>query len=184
MWYTYDCEFLEDGKTIKFISIGMVAEDGREYYAVNAEMDTRAVAADNWLMDNVMSSIGHETFVEFDVEGGPVTRNLRLTDPAAKPRDQIAQDIIGFVGNDPEPELWAWYCAYDHVCLAQLFGKMIDIPDNIPMFTNDIKTLVKEVERRQGFVGMRLPPQPTGHHNALDDARHNVVRYNYLQALL
>ena len=30
----YDTEFLEDGKTIDLISIGMVAEDGREYYAV------------------------------------------------------------------------------------------------------------------------------------------------------
>ena len=30
----YDFEFLEDGSTIEPISIGMVCEDGREYYAV------------------------------------------------------------------------------------------------------------------------------------------------------
>lgn len=30
----YDCEFLEDGNTIDLISMGMVAEDGRELYAV------------------------------------------------------------------------------------------------------------------------------------------------------
>jgi hypothetical protein len=28
----YDCEFLEDGERIHLISIGMVAEDGREFY--------------------------------------------------------------------------------------------------------------------------------------------------------
>lgn len=32
--YDYDCEFLEDGKTIALISIGIVADDGRTYYAV------------------------------------------------------------------------------------------------------------------------------------------------------
>ncbi len=30
--YFYDCEFLENGNTIELISIGIVADDGREYY--------------------------------------------------------------------------------------------------------------------------------------------------------
>ena len=184
MKYFYDCEFLEDGKTIDFISIGMVAEDGRELYAVSNECDTRRIARDEWMMLNVMSSIDHEPYIAFDAEGFPVVRDLLITDKKAMSRKDIAQEIVDFIGHDQQAELWAWYGAYDHVCLAQLFGKMINLPDNIPMWTNDIKTLVKEVERRQGFVGMRLPPQPSGHHNALDDARHNVVRYNYLQALL
>lgn len=33
MKYFLDTEFHEDGKTIDLISIGIVAEDGREYYA-------------------------------------------------------------------------------------------------------------------------------------------------------
>jgi 3' exoribonuclease, RNase T-like len=37
----YDTEFIEDGRTIDLISIGMVAEDGREYYAVNRDMIVR-----------------------------------------------------------------------------------------------------------------------------------------------
>ena len=35
MKYFYDTEFIEDGSTIELISIGVVAEDGREYYAVS-----------------------------------------------------------------------------------------------------------------------------------------------------
>ena len=35
--YCYDTEFLDDGNTIELISIGIVCEDGREYYAVNAD---------------------------------------------------------------------------------------------------------------------------------------------------
>ena len=39
MRYFYDCEFIEDGRTIDLVSIGVVAEDGREYYAVSTEFD-------------------------------------------------------------------------------------------------------------------------------------------------
>lgn len=34
MKYFFDIEFLEDGRTIELISIGIVAEDGSEYYTV------------------------------------------------------------------------------------------------------------------------------------------------------
>lgn len=185
MRYTYDCEFLEDGRTIDLISIGMVNIDtGDEYYAVSKEFDTRAVAAHDWLMDNVMTSIEHEQWVVVDGQGFPVVRDIVVTDPAARTRDEIAQGIVDFIGTDNHAELWAWYGAYDHIALCQLFGKMIDLPEKVPMFTNDIKTLLKEVERRTGKIGVRIPAQPAGEHNALDDARHNVVRYNYLMELL
>lgn len=35
MRYFYDTEFIEDGHTIDLISIGVVAEDGRSYYAIS-----------------------------------------------------------------------------------------------------------------------------------------------------
>lgn len=37
--YFYDTEFIEDGQTIELVSIGIVAEDGREYYAVSTDFD-------------------------------------------------------------------------------------------------------------------------------------------------
>ncbi|MGH3782429.1 MAG: polyadenylate-specific 3'-exoribonuclease AS, partial [Pseudonocardiaceae bacterium] len=39
MRFFYDCEFIEDGVTIELISIGVVDEQGREYYAVSTEFD-------------------------------------------------------------------------------------------------------------------------------------------------
>src|SRR5882762_5629922 len=55
----YDTEFLEDGKTIELISIGMVREDGEEYYAV---VDVGAITwlritQHDWLMRNVIPSL-------------------------------------------------------------------------------------------------------------------------------
>jgi len=180
MRYYYDTEFHEDGKTIDFISIGILAEDGREYYAVSNEFDTRRVAQNNWLMENVMTSIDHDSFVVADGEGIPLIRDIYVTDPAAKSRAEIAQDILDFVGLDDYAELWAWYSAYDHVCLAQLFGKMINMPNRLPFQTDDIKTLVKLARVQPNH----LPRQPEGLHNALADAKHNKVRYDFLMGVL
>ena len=37
--YFYDCEFIEDGRVIDLVSIGVVDEYGREFYAVSTEFD-------------------------------------------------------------------------------------------------------------------------------------------------
>ena len=39
MRFFYDTEFIEDGETIELISIGIVGDDGREYYAVSTDFD-------------------------------------------------------------------------------------------------------------------------------------------------
>lgn len=178
MKYFYDTEFNEDGKTIDLISIGIVAEDGREFYAVSAEFDTRRVAKDWWLMQNVMSSIGHETFVVCDFQGAPIIRDFRLTTPYAMTRLQMRDEILKFLGDDADPEWWAWYSSYDHVALIQLLaGKMIDQPKGWPYTTMDISQLHKFLKCPE------MPQQPSGKHNALEDAKFNVVRYNYLMDL-
>ena len=34
MRYFYDTEFIDDGRTVELISIGVAAEDGRECYSI------------------------------------------------------------------------------------------------------------------------------------------------------
>src|SRR6185312_3662524 len=134
MKYFYDTEFLEDGVTIDLISIGIVCNDGRSYYAVSEDADYFRIKQNSWLMDNVMSSIPYESR---RVRGRKFS-TIFPTGDFVKSRKQIKDDIIEFVGED-NPEFWAWYGAYDHVALCQLFGKMIDLPSNFPMFTRDIR---------------------------------------------
>jgi hypothetical protein len=148
MKYFYDTEFLEDGMTIELISIGIVAEDGREYYAINADMPYDRIAKDDWLMENVVANLGPQ-------------RGFRTM------KSVIRDDVASFLRSDDEDvELWADYAAYDHVVLAQLFGKMIDLPPWVPMFTHDFQQEL----RRLGNPA--IPAQPDGLHNALADARH------------
>jgi hypothetical protein len=53
--YFYDTEFIEDGRTIELISIGVAAEDGREYYAVSTEFDPER--AGSWVRANVLPKL-------------------------------------------------------------------------------------------------------------------------------
>src|SRR4051812_26869590 len=104
--YCYDTEFLEDGKTIELISIGIVCEDGREYYAVNSDMPTSRVFADDWLRKNVWTQL------PIVWNGLRPTGALDLQSPVVKPKSVIASEVGEFLLAGGKPELWAYYSAY------------------------------------------------------------------------
>lgn len=118
MRFWFDTEFIEDGKTIDLISIGVVSENGETYYAEAVECDLSR--ASDWVKQNVLPHL----------TGSPV------------PRAQIARDLIEFFGE--KPEIWAYYADYDWVALCQLFGRMVDLPKGWPMYCRDLKQLADE----------------------------------------
>lgn len=171
---SYDTEFLEDGRTIDLISIGMVDDAGRELYLINADAPWGRIAERPWLVDNVLPSLPRAEVTPSNPAG------INFEHLLVVPRATIALEVRDFIlGEHPDVapvdagrpvDLWAWYGAFDHVALAWLFGPMIDLPQGIPMFTNDIRQWV-------GMLGdPPLPRQSAGAHNALEDARFNVVR--------
>ena len=86
------------------MSIGVVGEDGREFYAVSTEFDpTRAGA---WVRSNVLPKLPSPG------------------DPAWRSRARIRADLLAFLtepGDDVE--LWAWIAAYDHVAAVPAVGR-------------------------------------------------------------
>jgi hypothetical protein len=114
----FDTEFIEDGKTIDLISIGMIREDGDTLYLENSECDlSRAVP---WVQENVLCHLlGQEST-----------------------RASISESVLEFAGSSPE--FWAYYADYDWVVLCQLYGTMMDLPKGWPMYCRDIK---QEIER-------------------------------------
>ncbi|HEX7322331.1 MAG TPA: polyadenylate-specific 3'-exoribonuclease AS [Mycobacterium sp.] len=158
MRYFYDTEFIEDGRTIELISIGVVAEDGREYYAVSTEFDPGR--AGSWVRSHVLP---------------------KLPPPASqlwRSRSRIRTDLEAFLGvTAGEPiELWAWVAAYDHVALCQLWGQMPDLPAAIPRFTRELRQLWEDRGRP------RLPPRSPDSHDALVDARDSLRRFRVITA--
>lgn len=106
----------------------------------------------------------------------PIRENeIDISHPSVKPKAIIAQEVLAFLraGHTP-PELWAFYSSFDHVVLAQLWGTMVAMPKDIPMWTNDLQS--QAYLHRTG-----LPHQSVGKHNALVDAKFNVVRYEALK---
>ncbi|MDD4865988.1 MAG: polyadenylate-specific 3'-exoribonuclease AS [Mycobacterium sp.] len=159
MRYFYDTEFIEDGRTIDLISIGVVAEDGREYYAVSTDFDPGR--AGGWVRANVLP---------------------KLPPPASqlwRSRNRIRADLEEFFGVDgDEPiELWAWVGAYDHVALCQLWGPMPGLPPALPRFTRELRQLWED----RGCP--KLPPRSRDAHNALVDARDQLHRFRTISSV-
>ena len=163
MKFFLDCEFIENGKTIDLISIGIVSQDGREYHAVNA--DCQFHKAGEWVKANVLKNIGHFEYGVF------------IPDPAlAKPKSVIAQEIVDFVGENPE--FWGEWCSYDWVCLCQLYGTMMDLPSTWPMRCRDVvQTLEDELCLSQSDWPESLEVE--GNHSALLGAHTVKARYEW-----
>jgi hypothetical protein len=153
--FFYDCEFIEDGRTIEFVSIGVVDETGREFYAVSTEFDpARAIG---WVRANVLDKLPSPA------------------DQAWRPLSRIREDLLAYL-TEPrgQIELWAWMAAYDHVALAQLWGDMRALPRVIPRFTHELRQRWEDAGRPV------LPEAPQDQHDALADARHNLARWRAL----
>lgn len=144
MRFFIDTEFNERRDAIDLISIAIVAEDGREFYAVNR--DCAFDKSSDWVHEHVLPKLP--------------PKNTWIT------REEIARRVVEFVGD--KPEFWAYYADYDWVVFCWLFGSMIYLPEHFPKYCLDLKQVMHE--RR--IDRCLLPNQPNGsEHDALADAR-------------
>jgi hypothetical protein len=201
--YFYDFEFLEDGRTIDPISVGVVCDDGRQFYAVFEEIgsnDGRRQLYDRirrhpWLMANVIPHLplnlrtyGGKGYKVVDLlsvaQGGAYQLDPDST--LIRPANTIRKELKAFLLHGHEEgvadiELWAYFAAYDHVALAQLLGgPMANLPAGIPFWTHDLK---QELDRRgvspDQLVGRNPDEEPE--HDALADARWNYQVWQVLE---
>jgi hypothetical protein len=145
MKYFIDSEFIDDGRTIDLISIGIVAEDGRELYLESADVDKGK--AGQWVREHVFPHL----------KGGEYRWPLR----------SIKVTLLDFFDIEEygKPELWGYYSAYDHVAFCQLFGTMMDLPQGYPYLTYDLRQWLD----MQGLQDVKQPDDAP--HHALEDAR-------------
>ncbi|MGH3544781.1 MAG: polyadenylate-specific 3'-exoribonuclease AS [Mycobacteriales bacterium] len=155
--YFYDTEFIEDGTTIDLVSIGIVDETGREFYAVSTDFDPGKAIA--WVRENVLDKLPSPSH------------------PAWQSRATMRDRLLEFLTEPGEKvQLWAWYAAYDHVVLCQLWGGMPALPRALPRFTHELRQRWEELGEPQ------LPKPGPGSHDALVDARLNLARWRAMTA--
>jgi hypothetical protein len=146
----FDTEFIEDGRTIDLVSIGMVREDGATFYAEPRESNLGQ--ASDWVRSNVLPHL----------RGGAYLMN----------RSEIAGRVIAFAGE--KPEFWAYFSSYDWVVLCQLYGRMIDLPKGWPMWCRDVKQLAASLG------DPALPDKSYARHYALADAEWTKKAHDFL----
>ena len=193
MRYYIDTEFHENSKqaklfglipiseaiiTIELISIGIVAEDGRTYYAQSNQFDIKAAWDNQWLRENVLKSIFNKSNpyncpVDIQMQIGwnsfDFNNFKRRFKDSSKNLPTIKREILDFVGFDTKPDFYGYYCDYDWVIFCWLFGRMIDLPKHFPMYCKDVKQMIDRMPKHSVESFKNELPQNDGHY-ALSDA--------------
>jgi len=158
MNFFIDTEFIDDGKTLELISIGIVCEDGRYYYAESSEYDESK--ASDWVKDNVISKL----------KGTP------------KPLKQIRHELIRFIDKCrgyKSPHFWCYFGAWDWLLFCRTIsrtGQLMDLPAEYPHLFFELVQLANENGCPHLIPMMKASNKNA--HNSLDDARWTMEVYN------
>ena len=168
MKYFLDTEFHEYKKkplfgkpidTIELISIGIVCEDGREYYALNKDFNLKEVWKDEWLRENVLLPIyiehvhgdmrNHVSFSRNSIKGILKGFGKSMNEIASEIKDFCYYSYSEVQIEDTNIQFYGYYSDYDWVVFCWLFGKMIDLPKSFPMYCIDLKQTLDEKENNK-----------------------------------
>lgn len=180
--------------TIELISIGIVSEDYREYYAICKEFDIEEAWNNKWLRENVLKSIAEELHL---IAYADLSLFKEAINKYGKTKETIAQEIKEFTKKkevESSISFYAYYADYDWVVFCWLFGRMIDLPKDFPMYCKDLKqdidslqTIVEERNQWHGSASWldvlkSYPnyPKQNNEHNALADAKWNKELHDFI----
>ena len=173
-----DTEFTTLRQSAQLISLGIMAESGKSFYAEFTDFSQKILSP--WHFENVIAFLSLEdkpevffsqTKNEWIVKGNQmfITRQLR-----------------SFLKEFGPIECWIDYTAYDWVLFCELFGGSMNLPSNLYYIPFDLMTLLKlkgvdpDISReefvKKELVFNKLPQR----HNALGDAQLLKLCVEYL----
>lgn len=162
----YDWEF--DAETnpeiIEPISLGLQGEDGRDMYLINKDFDWDNCKS-QWLKENVRPQLILPGIRFYQIPKTEFNQTIMRW---------LAPWICDLKDKEKRIKLIGYYADYDHVCLVQRFGTMMELPEHIPMWSHDLKQWCADLG------DPRLPEQKQGEHNALLDAKWCRDAYRWL----
>ena len=151
MKYWLDTEFIAHPFTIDLVSIGLVAENGREFYAESNEVDWSK--ANPWTLENVRPQL----------------------DGKGMSREYISYALRNFTDGDEHPVFWGYFPAFDWVALVGLFGALEELPFHFPQLCLDIKQWAIELGDPELPAPEGKPP-PRARRRPLDERGLGVPR--------
>lgn len=186
----FDTEFTGLHKDTTLISIGIVSEDGRSFYAELTDYDKSQV--DEWLEENVISnlyldkSFGPEGFEAQNLVTNPEETEVLSYDFIIKDSmEMVSTELKRWVAQFDDIKIWSDCLAYDWVLFNHLFGHAFNLPENIYYIPFDICTLfeIKGVDpdiSREEFINNSIEGAK---HNALYDAKVIKACYDKLMGM-
>ncbi|MFC7650021.1 hypothetical protein ACFQX6_64060 [Streptosporangium lutulentum] len=167
------CEFLPSDPTVRgLISIGLTDDAGRDYYAVNNDMDLTAVLDVPRMVDDVWPRLPRCA-----ADGYPYL--LDRTHPDVKLIKEIRDEVETYFACGPqETHLYA-ACGGQHICrLHSLWDNDWEaMPPTVPRWFHELRSLAVQAGDPP------LPERPRGEHHALARARYHRTLHEHLLAL-
>ena len=180
MKYFIDTEFTEGPHTsifgyrhhaIQLVSIGIVAEDGREYYAINDKYNPRL--SNDFVKNHVIPNLNEPFLVRDNWEvvcdlgsylGSIKTISEIKTDinqficPFDKASEyagagSIDEGFVGYLTENP-PEFYGYYSDYDWVVFCSIYGSMVNLPKPFPKYCRDLKQMIDDAAELIRQIGI------------------------------
>lgn len=178
----FDCEFTGLHKNTTLISIGLVSECGKTFYAELTDYDKSQI--DDWLQENVINNLilplkgempfyaemHDDHYYDFRMVGA---------------KQELKHHLTHWLSMFEKVEMWSDCLAYDWVLFNDIFGHAFDIPKNVYYIPFDICTLFKikgidpDISREQ-FIESSIEGNK---HNALYDAKVIKACYEKLMSV-
>ena len=164
MKYALDTKFMDNGHTIELLSIGLVCEDGREFYAQNR--NANYAKASPWVQTHVLPGLAHRDCKPMGRKGsiGRMEPHCRKHNCPWAYHDQIGPAILSWMA-DPLPTFITYYGACDWVVFCRLFNARVQRPQGWPKYAHDLRSVLD----MQGLAYITQPDNMPPH--GLSDAR-------------
>lgn len=182
-----DTEFTGLHQNTTLISIGLISEDEKTFYAELSDYDENQI--DDWLRKNVIKNLRFspppkgqdEYYIASRTKGNPVGKNLYSSYSIDLRGDSqnVMIELNTWLNQFDDVEIWSDCLAYDWVLFNQLWGHAFKIPKKVYYIPFDICTFFKLQNidpdiNREEFANIKNRFKK---HNALWDAK--VIRECY-----
>jgi hypothetical protein len=175
----FDTEFTGLHQNTTLVSIGIVTDDKRTFYAEFTDYDKNQV--DDWLETNVITNLTLKEQKSGFTD--TKTKNWKIKGD----KSLIIKYLTLWLAQFDQIEVWSDCLSYDWVLFNELFGHAFNLPKNIFYIPFDICTLfkIKGIDpdiSREEFAFEYNNVKFDKKHNSLWDAQ--VIKYCYVKLML
>lgn len=182
----FDTEFTGLHKNTSLISLGLVDEDGRVFYAEFCDYDKSQVG--DWVRDNVIKHLMHSGSDGISSAGWLKDEHCMVV---YGDRNFVVKHLKVWLSKYQNVQLVSDVCHYDMVLFIDLFGSAFDLPSNVCPSCHDINQDIADYMgisekeafdiNRELFLGPYISNIKGKKHNALYDAKVIKGIYNKIK---